>query len=96
MEQTAVIPDEVVMNKIHVVRGQKKVMLDKDLANLYSVTTSNLNKAVKRNPLRFPVDLMFQLTGLEFQNLIFQIGTTSWGGTGRLPFAFTEQGGLKP
>ena len=71
-------------------------MLDKDLAELYNVTTSNLNKAVKRNIKRFPEDFMFQLTQAEFDdlrtNLIFQNGTSSWGGTRKLPYAFTEQG----
>lgn len=67
-------------------------MLDKDLAQLYDVSTSNLNKAVKRNIKRFPHDFMFQLTPTEFENLKFQFGTSSWGGTRKLPFAFTEQG----
>lgn len=71
-------------------------MLDKDLAELYNVSTSNLNKAVKRNLKRFPEDFMFQLTQVEFDdlraNLIFQNGTSSWGGTRKLPYAFTEQG----
>lgn len=71
-------------------------MLDKDLAELYQVTTGNLNKAVKRNIKRFPPDFMFQLTKEEFdelnQNLIFQNGTSNWGGTRKLPYAFTEQG----
>jgi len=66
-------------------------MLDLDLAKLYEVTTSNLNKAVQRNSERFPEDFMFQLTVDEF-HLIFQNGTSSWGGTRKLPFAFTEQG----
>jgi hypothetical protein len=91
MAKEMTIPDEVIINKIYFVRGQK-VMLDKDLAELYNVTTSNLNKAVKRNPKRFPEDFMFQLTEDEFKNLIFQNGTSSWGGTRKLPFAFTEQG----
>ena len=63
---------------------------------LYQVTTSNLNKAVKRNIKRFPPDFMFQLTKEEFEelrnNLIFQNGISSWGGTRKLPNAFTEQG----
>ena len=71
-------------------------MLDRDLAELYLVTTSNLNKAVKRNIKRFPDDFMFQLTKQEFEelrdNLIFQNGTSNWGGTRKLPYAFTEQG----
>lgn len=85
------LPDEVIINKIYFVRGQK-IMFDKDLAELYSVTTSNLNKAIKRNIKRFPADFMFQLNEEEFKNLIFQNGTSSWGGTRKLPFAFTEQG----
>ena len=79
------------MGKIYLFRG-KKVMLDRDLSELYDVTTGNLNKAVKRNINRFPEDFMFQLTKEEFDNLIFQIGTSSWGGTRKLPYAFTEQG----
>ena len=71
-------------------------MLDRDLAELYQVTTGNLNKAVKRNIRRFPPDFMFQLTKEEFQklknDLIFQNGISSWGGTRKLPYAFTEQG----
>ena len=67
-------------------------MLDRDLAELYDVTTGNLNKAVKRNLKRFPDDFMFQLTEEEFKNLIFHNGTSSWGGTRKMPYAFTEQG----
>lgn len=86
---------QLIQSKIYDVRGQK-VMLDRDLAELYNVTTSNLNKAVKRNIRRFPDDFMFQLTKAEFDelktNLIFQNGTSNWGGTRKLPYAFTEQG----
>ena len=67
-------------------------MLDRDLAELYGVLTGNLNKAVKRNINRFPDDFMFQLSKQEFENLIFQFGISSWGGTRRMPYAFTEQG----
>lgn len=67
-------------------------MMDKDLAELYGVTTGNLNKAVKRNLSRFPADFMFKLTNKEFENLIFQNGIASWGGTRSNPYAFTEQG----
>lgn len=74
---------------IHEIRGQK-VMLDRDLAKLYRVTTGNLNKAVKRNIERFPERYMFQLNSEE--NLKFQNGISSWGGTRSLPYAFTEQG----
>ena len=85
------VPEEVIVNQIYLIRGHK-VLLDKDLANLYQVTTGNLNKAVQRNLKRFPSDFMFQLNEEEFKNLIFQNGTSSWGGTRKLPFAFTEQG----
>jgi hypothetical protein len=86
-----ILPDEAIISKIYLVRG-RKVMLDKDLAELYGVSTGNFNKAVKRNIKRFPDDFMFRLTKKEFDNLIFQIGTSSWGGTRKLPNAFTEQG----
>jgi len=80
----------VIHKKIYEIRGYR-VILDKDLAVMYGVTTSNLNKAVKRNLDRFPDDFMFQLSIDEF-NLIFQNGTSSWGGTRKLPYAFTEHG----
>ena len=67
-------------------------MLDEDLAELYGVTTGNLNKAVKRNISRFPDDFMVQLTKEEFDILLFQIGISSWGGRRTPPHAFTEQG----
>ena len=77
--------------RIHLFRGQK-VMLDRDLAELYHVATRDLNKAVRRNRKRFPLDFMFQLRLSELKILMFQIGTSSWGGTRKLPYAFTEQG----
>jgi hypothetical protein len=85
------LPDEFLVSKIYFIRGHN-VMLDKDLAELYQVTTGNLNKAVTRNIKRFPEDFMFQLNDDEFKNLIFQNGTSSWGGTRKMPKAFTEQG----
>jgi hypothetical protein len=85
------IPDEIITSKIYLVRD-KKVMLDEDLAELYGVTTGNLNKAVKRNISRFPDDFMFQLKKEEFDILLFQIGISSWGGRRTPPYAFTEQG----
>ena len=81
---------QIIQHKIYEIRGQK-VMLDFDLAGMYQVTTGNLNKAVKRNIKRFPPDFMFQLTKEE-SNLIFQNGTSRWGGMRKLPYAFTEQG----
>ena len=59
---------QVIQSKIYEIRGQK-VMLDKDLAELYQVTTGNLNKAVKRNLKRFPPDFMFQLTEEEYSKM---------------------------
>ena len=86
-----IVPQEIIETKIIFIRG-KKVMLDKNLAQLYGVTTSNLNKAIRRNTERFPEDFMFQLSKKEFENLIFHFGTSSWGGTRKLPYAFTENG----
>jgi len=90
----ALLPTEVIERKILLIRGQK-VMLDSDLAELYGVETSNLNKAVKRNIDRFPEDFMLQLTKEEADSLRFQIGmskTEGRGGRRYLPYAFTEQG----
>lgn len=78
-------------NLIYEIRGQR-VMMDFDLAMLYEVETRVLNQAVKRNIRRFPEDFMFQLTKDEWQNLISQFVTSSWGGIRKMPFAFTEQG----
>jgi hypothetical protein len=86
-----IIPDETIIRKIYVFRGQK-VLLDRDLAALYEVPTARLNEQVKRNISRFPEDFMFQLTRTEFKILISQNATSSWGGTRKMPFAFTEQG----
>ncbi len=85
------VTDELVMNKIFIVRG-KKVMLDNDLASLYQVETKQLNQAVKRNADRFPPDFMFQLTEIEFENLKSQFATSRWGGRRKLPMAFTKHG----
>ncbi len=87
----SMMPDEVIISKIHLLRGQK-VMLDEDLAELYQVETKRLNEQVKRNIDRFPKDFMFQLSQKEFDNLKSQIATSSWGGRRKPPFAFTEQG----
>lgn len=91
---------QFIQSKIYEIRGQK-VMLDRDLAELYQVETRVLNQSVKRNIKRFPSDFMFQLTKEEFDNLMSQIAISSlksqfvissWGGIRKLPFAFTEQG----
>ena len=95
-----------IQNRIYEIRGER-VLLDKDLADLYEVPTKSLNLAVKRNIKRFPADFMFQLTKEEFESLRFQIETSNnsgnplrfqfetskrRGGTRYLPYAFTEQG----
>ena len=69
---------QIIQSKIYDLRGVK-VMLDKDLAELYQVTTGNLNKAVKRNISRFPSDFMFQLTKEEWDSLRFQFGILETG-----------------
>ena len=90
-KQDSVIPQERIERAILFIRGLK-VILDKDLAEMYEVETFNLNKAVKRNLDRFPSDFMFQLTQKEFDNLKFHFGISRWGGTRKLPYAFTELG----
>ena len=83
MNKHLIISDETVVNKIYHIRGQR-IMLDRDLAELYGVSTGNLNLAVRRNRSRFPEDFMFQLNQSEFKNLILQSATSSWGGTRKL------------
>lgn len=82
---------QTIQSKIYEIRGQK-VILDFDLAELYQSDTRSLNQAVKRNIKRFPLDFMFQLTTDEWSVLMSQFVTSSWGGTRKRPFAFTEQG----
>ena len=91
MSKKLIIPDEVVMNKIYLIRGQK-VMLDMDLAELYRVETKQLKRAVRRNEVRFPNDFKFELSKKELRTLRSQIGTSSWGGLRYAPMVFTEQG----
>ena len=79
---------------IYIIRG-KRVLLDRDLANIYGVQTNRLNEQVKRNKKRFPTSFMFQLTKVEFENLKSQIAiSSSWGGRRKLPYAFTEHGAI--
>ena len=82
---------ERITAKIYLIHGTK-VMMDRDLAELYGVETKVLKQAVRRNIDRFPEDFMFELTKDEFENLRSQIVTSSWGGTRYPPMAFTEQG----
>jgi ORF6N domain len=88
-----VIPDEVVMNKIYVVRGQR-VMIDRELAELYGVETKVLKQAVRRNIIRFPEDFMFEMSIEDFANWRSQNVTSREDRQGLryAPFCFTEQG----
>lgn len=89
-----IIPDDILINKIHVIREQK-VMLDSDLAELYGVETKQLKRQVKRNIDRFPADFMFELTMDELDILRSQFGTLRQGEhTKYLPMVFTEHGVL--
>lgn len=91
--KTLLPPDELVMNKIYVIRGQK-VMLDRDLAELYGVETKRLKEAVRRNRDRFPDDFMFEMTTSELEDWRTQFATSNSEKMGlrRPPFCFTEQG----
>ena len=89
--QQIILSENLVASNIYFIRD-RKVMLDRDLAELYELETKVLNQAVRRNIERFPDTFMFQLTLSEFEILKSQIVTSSWGGTRKLPFAFTEQG----
>lgn len=95
-DKNLVIEDnKEIQSMIYTFRG-RQVMLDSDLAMLYQVTTSNLNKAMKRNIARFPERFCFQLTENEYENLRFQNGisslTNNYGGRRYIPYVFTEQG----
>ena len=83
---------QFIQSKIYEIRGQK-VMLDRDLAELYGIETKRLKEAVRRNLRRFPVDFMFELNRKEFEFLRSQIASSNGrGGLRYMPFAFTEQG----
>ncbi len=92
---TVLIPDERIMDKIYLIREQK-VMLDRDLADLYGVETKRLKEAVKRNLFRFPEDFMFELTKEEFTNWRSQFATSNSDRMGLRysPMVFTEHGVL--
>jgi len=83
--QEYAIQETLVTSKIYIVRD-KKIMLDRDLAELYEVETRVLNQSVSRNMERFPEEFMFQLTPEEFEILKPQIVTSSWGSTRKLPY----------
>jgi ORF6N domain. len=86
------VAEQKILNRIDLIRGQK-VMLDRDLAEMYGVETKVFNQSVKRNAERFPKDFMFTLSEKEWENLRSQIETSSWGGTRYRPNVFTGQVG---
>ncbi|MES2592583.1 MAG: ORF6N domain-containing protein [Bacteroidota bacterium] len=90
------IPDETVMNKIYIIRGQK-VMIDRDIAELYDVETKALKQAVKRNMDVFPQHFMFEMTDDEFKDWRSQFVTSNSDKMGLRykPFCFTEHGVLQ-
>jgi phage regulator Rha-like protein len=89
------IPDEVIMSKIYLIRG-RKVMLDRDLADLYGVETKQLKRAVRRNMERFPEDFMLEMTKKELENWRCQFGTSNKEKMGLRvpPFIFSEHGAV--
>ncbi len=90
--EIAIINEQSIKDKIYEIRGTK-VMLDFELAEIYGYTTSAFNQQVKRNEEKFPADFRFQLTKEEYQILLSQIVTTSWGGDRRTePWVFSEGG----
>ena len=93
MENASIVPVERIESKIYLIRG-RKVMLDRDLADLYGVSVKVLNQSVKRNSQRFPADFVFKLSVLEFENWKSQIVTSNSDRMGlrKMPSVFTEQG----
>ena len=94
MEKTLIhIADESIINKIYSIRNQK-IMLDRDLAELYGVETKRLKEAVRRNIDRFPADFMFEMTSEELENWRTQFATSNREKMGlrHSPFCFSEQG----
>ena len=86
-----IVNEQSLKDKIYMIRGQQ-VMLDSDLAEIYCYSTSRFNEQVTRNIDKLDTDFMFELTKEEYQILISQNATSSWGGRRKLPRAFTEQG----
>lgn len=88
-----IIPDEIVMNKIYILRDMR-IMVDRDLAELYGVETKRLKEAVRRNMQRFPSDFMFEMNDEEFRNWRTQNASSNSEVMGLRyhPFCFTEQG----
>lgn len=94
IKKSLLIPDEVVINKILLLRG-KKVMVDKDIAELYGVSTKRLNEQVKRNKKRFPEDFMFKLSQVEKDEVVANCDhLKNLKYSSNLPFVFTEHGAV--
>lgn len=94
MTKAVIVPDEIVLSRILLIRG-KKVMIDKDIAELYGVTTKRLNEQVKRNKKRFPEDFMFQLTQEEKEEVVANCDhLKSLKYSPNLPNVFTEHGAV--
>ena len=93
-KRSALVPVHDITGAILILRG-RRVILDRDLAAIYGVTTGRLNEQVRRNRERFPEDFMFQLTASELENLRSQFAISSWGGRRYRPFAFTEHGAIQ-
>ncbi|MEO6166575.1 MAG: ORF6N domain-containing protein [Chitinophagales bacterium] len=91
MSRIIKLNDEKISDKIYLLKG-KRIMLDFDLAGLYGVDNKNLKRQVRRNITRFPEDFMIHISIKEWNILRRQFGTSSWGGSRYLPYAFTEQG----
>jgi hypothetical protein len=91
IKNNRLVPIVGIETSIFLVRGQK-VMFDADLARLYGVETKALNRAVKRNLDRFPIDFRFQLSREELKNMRYQFGTASRRNARFHPFAFTQEG----
>jgi ribosomal protein L23 len=94
LAKSFLIPDELVINKILLIRG-KKIMIDKDIAELYGVSTKRLNEQVKRNKKRFPEDFMFQLTQEEKEEVVANCDhLKNLKYSSNLPYVFTEHGAV--
>jgi hypothetical protein len=92
MAEAVVLADELIINRIHLIRG-KRVMFDYDLAEMYAVETKQLKRQVRRNIERFPADFMFELTLQEYESLRSQFGTLKRGEHSKYaPMVFTEPG----
>jgi hypothetical protein len=93
MNDNVTLKEDAIINRIYLIRGMK-VMLDRDLADMYGVETRRLNEQVRRNLQRFPCDFMFQMTSIELENWMSQnaISNREKKGLRKPPLCFTEQG----